>query len=62
MHLQLMQRMFIVWKNAITSLDETADFGYFDKLEKLFDKPIRNVISVKLLYYLDYNSFKKANR
>jgi hypothetical protein len=54
-----MQSIFAVWKNAIFGLEETAAFGYFDNLGNLLDNPVRNSVSLKLLYYLDYNSFKK---
>jgi len=49
----------IVWKNAITDEKTTLINDFFDNLNNTLESPQQNSISVKLLYYLDYQSIKK---
>lgn len=47
-------RLNIIWKDAISQFDELGDGSYFDNIDRTFNTPASNTITVKLLYYLDY--------
>jgi hypothetical protein len=52
--------LVIAWKNAILTLKEgEVVHRYFDNLRNTFDSPADNSLSVKVLYYIDYMSFKR---
>jgi hypothetical protein len=44
----------VVWKNEILSDNNQIIHGYFRNLDKTFGEPQMNLITIKLLYYLDY--------
>jgi hypothetical protein len=46
--------IFVVWKNSIIGEDEVPRQNYSKNLNDLFDNPISNSISLKVVYYLDY--------
>ena len=49
--------LFIIWKNSMLGYDEemeTVRYEYARGVSQLFELPQRNSISVKLIYYLDY--------
>ncbi len=49
----------IVWKNAISTFDDTVVPGYFKNVSNTLDSPQNNSISFKILYFLDYLQLKK---
>ena len=49
----------LVWKNAIASSGSMIITNPFDNLRDLLGMPQSNSISLKILYYLDYQNFKK---
>jgi hypothetical protein len=51
--------MTLVWKNAIYSSDSLIAYDYMDNLRNMFEYPVLNSLSLKILYYLDYQSLKK---
>ena len=51
--------MSVVWKNAIYSEGDVIIDDSFENLGNLLSKPQTNSISLKILYYLDYQNFKK---
>jgi len=51
----------IVWKNAIMKEEQDLIYNFFDNISHTFDAPQQNLISLKFLYYLDYQSVKKKN-
>ena len=54
--------LIFVWKNNIyTEKSDNLD-NYFNDLRFTFKSPMTNSFSVKVLYYLDYQSLKKKNR
>jgi hypothetical protein len=54
--------LVLAWKNAIyTSSGLPAD-GYFRELWDTLEAPASNLISLKILYYLDYQYFKKLKK
>jgi len=50
----------IVWKNAVVKRDGIINNDYYDNLKGSLNSPQNNTISIKVLYYLDYVTVKKA--
>ncbi len=48
--------LFIVWKNAILNNGDQVNLNYMDNVSNLFNNPQTNSLSMKLIYFLDYNS------
>lgn len=48
-----------VWKNAIFQNDDLTDDNFFDNLNKTFDSSATNTFSLRVLYFLDYLTFKR---
>jgi len=44
----------LVWKNEITSEKENVAGNYFSNFDATFKEPQMNNISLKVLYYIDY--------
>jgi len=51
--------LFITYKNAIFTSDETADFGFTENLDRMFASPQTNSISIKFIYFVDYLTLKR---
>jgi len=47
-----------VWKNEITSETDNASGNYFSNFDDTFQEPQLNNISIKVLYYIDYQRLK----
>jgi hypothetical protein len=47
-----------LYRNSIFNEDDLSDLDFNENLQNLFEQPINNVISLKLIYYLDYNQVK----
>jgi hypothetical protein len=54
--------LIFVWKNNIFAEKSEVIDNYFDDLRYTFNSPMGNSFSLKVLYYLDYQSLKKKNR
>jgi len=52
----------IVWKNSIDKDDNLAVNNFFANLRNTFESPQRNVLSFKILYYLDYQQIKRRHK
>ncbi len=50
------------WKNAIFTDGENVNPDYFDNLSNTWHSDQINSLSVKILYYIDYNSLRKKNK
>jgi len=48
--------MSLVWKNEITSEDDYLVQDFYKNIKNTFDAPQTNIISLKILYYLDYQN------
>ncbi|HRF38752.1 MAG TPA: DUF5916 domain-containing protein [Saprospiraceae bacterium] len=46
--------LFVIWKNSVLHADALAGEDYFSNLDNLFDAPQNNSLSIKLIYFLDY--------
>lgn len=44
----------VIWKNNIFQADDIRNDSYFDNLDKTFNAPQSNGLSLKVIYYLDY--------
>jgi hypothetical protein len=47
-----------LYRNQIFNQTQASDAGYFDSLNRLFDAPIDHTLSVRLVYFIDYNNIK----
>jgi hypothetical protein len=54
--------LVLAWKNAIYTSDGLPSEGYFWEFRNTLDAPASNLISLKVLYYLDYQYFKKLKK
>lgn len=48
--------IIVVWKNNISGRDQNFDNNYFSNFSNLFDFQQTNSISLKIVYFLDYDS------
>jgi hypothetical protein len=46
----------ILYRNSLLSSFNGSGLGYFDNIHNMFENPLQNMLSVKLSYYIDYNS------
>jgi len=49
--------LFVIWKNTIAGAadeSESVQYDYLKSIDQLIDLPQRNSLSLKLIYYLDY--------
>jgi len=51
--------LFVVWKNAIFNSDEFSSLGYLKNINNLGAAPQTNSLSVKFIYYLDYQMLER---
>ena len=49
----------VVWKNAIRAISYYITENAGENFRNMLDEPQSNSISLKILYYLDYQNFKK---
>jgi len=52
----------LAWKNAIYTQEGLPSGNYFRELANTLEAPASNLISLKILYYLDYLYFKRLKR
>lgn len=48
----------LVWKKNATTLDGISTYGYFKNFDNTIISPQNNNISIKVIYFLDYLTFK----
>lgn len=52
--------MSVVWKNAIYNEEEESTSDYFNNFDRVLSSPAVNSLSIRVLYYMDYQTlFKK---
>jgi hypothetical protein len=56
--------LLVIWKNALyQEMDGSADgINYFENIDRMFDSPLHNSLSIKALYYLDWQYFQKIKK
>jgi len=47
-----------LYRNSIFNEDDLSHLDFGENSKNLFEEPITNVVSLKLIYYLDYNQIK----
>jgi hypothetical protein len=52
----------LVWKNTITTWGNQPEYNYFRNFFRTLDSPQTNSLSLKVLYYLDFQQLKKNKR
>jgi hypothetical protein len=50
----------LVWKNAIYQFGSAIYTDYFDNMEQVFESPVNNNFSIKVIYFLDYLYLRKG--
>jgi hypothetical protein len=50
----------VVWKNSINTQDQVVSDDYWNNLGNTLNSAQTNSFSIRMLYYLDYLSLKKA--
>jgi hypothetical protein len=51
-------KLNLVWKNSLVEDSDEIAKNILDNIENLSDTPQRNTLSIKLLYYIDYQTVK----
>lgn len=54
--------MSVVWKNSIFADDQYYSASYFSNARTMFENAPLNSFSLKVLYWLDYNSLKRKKK
>ncbi len=52
--------MILLYRNSIFKLDNQSDLNYAQSLDELFQQPVRHNLSLRVVYYLDYNTVKNT--
>ena len=52
-------QLIALYRNAIMSQNSNSNLDFFKNLDNLFQQPNQNVVSLRLVYYIDYNKLKK---
>lgn len=50
----------LLYRNSVFNQDNLSDLDYIRSLENLFEQPLRQNISLRIVYYLDYNVLREA--
>lgn len=50
--------MILLYRNSIFKLGDNSELNYAQSLDELFQQPFRHNLSLRVVYYLDYNSIK----
>ena len=51
-------QLVALYRNSIFNEDDLSNLRFKENLDNLFKEPVTNNISLKLIYYLDYNNLK----
>ncbi len=51
-------QLVALYRNAIFDQNTHAQLSFIDNMDNLFKEPVTHQLSLKLIYYLDYNSIK----
>lgn len=50
--------MILLYRNSILNLDDHSHLMYLESLENLLETPARHNLSLRIVYYIDYNTIK----
>lgn len=48
--------MILLYRNSIFEVDKQSELAYFESLDNLLRQPARHNLSLRVVYYLDYNT------
>ena len=51
-------QLSVLYRNSIFDENDNSDSSFFTNVGTMFEKPLFNQLSFKLIYYLDYNKLK----
>jgi len=51
----------LIWKNALLEENNQITYNYFENFSQTLQYPQLNTLTLKILYYLDYNQLRKAS-
>ncbi len=51
-------RFYAIYRNSLFKRDDLADLNFEENLKNVFNEPLKNMVSLKFIYYLDYNKAK----
>ncbi len=51
-------QLSVLYRNSIFNIDDNTDLSFVDNFSNMFNYPLYNNFSLKLIYYLDYNKVK----
>jgi len=49
-----------LYRNQIFNQSSNSEASYFDTLDDLFKQKQRNTVSLRMVYFIDYNDLKKV--
>lgn len=49
----------LLYRNSIFNIDKKSEIGYLESLENLFGESLRQNLSLRVVYYIDYNNIRK---
>jgi len=52
-------QLSVLYRNSLLTSFNGSGFGYFENIRNMFDNPLQNMLSIKLSYYIDYNSISR---
>ena len=52
--------MIVNWKNSVAGADTDVAKNYFQNISTMFENPMNNSLSVRVIYFLDYINFVKT--
>ncbi|NJW54518.1 DUF5916 domain-containing protein, partial [Salinimicrobium oceani] len=52
--------LIFLYRNSIFKQDNLSDLVYTESLKNLFNQPARHNLSLRIVYYLDYNTIKNT--
>ncbi len=50
--------IIVLYRNNIFNEDDLSQLNFNENLQNLFDEPIQHNLSIKMIYYIDYNNAK----
>ncbi|MCC8358616.1 DUF5916 domain-containing protein [Salinimicrobium sediminilitoris] len=52
--------LILLYRNSIFKIDKLSELNYTESLDNLFSQPARHNLSLRIVYYLDYNTIKNT--
>ncbi len=52
--------LILLYRNSIFKIDKLSELNFTESLDNLFSQPARHNLSLRIVYYLDYNTIKNT--